>query len=201
MERFSFFFGFYGLVLGLAATELLAGFGAMVRARSAHKIEAQTGLIALLTFLIIVITWIDAWNSLAAITIDLAHLWAPVLLATFYYLAASVIFPKNVKQYDQLAEYYAQRKRFVVTMLLLAELVANYTYLKVWTNTFANKPAVFWLWMVPYNLGILGSLAGLLFVRARRLNILLLILLLLLYTVPYWTHGAIRAAIAAKFHQ
>jgi 2,5-diketo-D-gluconate reductase A len=32
MDKFTFFFGFYGLILGLAATELLKGFGALVRA-------------------------------------------------------------------------------------------------------------------------------------------------------------------------
>lgn len=199
MEKFSFFFGFYGLVLGLAATELLGGFAGMVRARAVHKMEAQTALVALLTFLIICVTWIDAWNSLAAITIDLQGLWAPILLATLYYLAAAVVFPRYKTEYGRLAGYFAERKRFIISMLLVAELVANYTYLKVWTNTFAHKPAVFWYWMVPYNLAILGCFVALLVVRSRRANVGLLAALLFLFSFPYWTHGAVRAWITANF--
>ena len=93
VDRFSFFFAFYGLILGLAVTELLGGFAAMVRARALRRLEPETALLALLTFIAICATWIDAWDSLQAITLDFAGLWAPILLATLYYLAAAVIFP------------------------------------------------------------------------------------------------------------
>ena len=86
MDRFSFFFAFYGLILGLAVTELLGGFARLVRARALRKLEPQTALLALLIFIVICATWIDAWNSLTkTITLDFAGLWAPILLATFYY--------------------------------------------------------------------------------------------------------------------
>ena len=58
MDRFSFFFAFYGLILGLAVAELLSGFAGVVRARALKKIDLQTGLAAMLTFVLIVATWV-----------------------------------------------------------------------------------------------------------------------------------------------
>src|SRR4051812_31326318 len=90
IDRFSFFFAFYGLILGLAVTELLGGVARMVRAKALKQLEPQTALLALLVFVLICATWIDAWVSLKAITLDFAGLWAPILLATAYFLAAAV---------------------------------------------------------------------------------------------------------------
>ena len=50
MDQFSFFFAFYGLILGLAVAELLSGFAGMVRGHALKKLDAQTALAALLTF-------------------------------------------------------------------------------------------------------------------------------------------------------
>ena len=41
MDSFSYFITFYGLILGLALTELLGGFAHMVRARALKKLERQ----------------------------------------------------------------------------------------------------------------------------------------------------------------
>ncbi|HEY4113343.1 MAG TPA: hypothetical protein VGM17_04715 [Rhizomicrobium sp.] len=59
MDKFAFFFGFYGLMLGLAVTELLAGFGALARAGQLRKLGVQTGLLAMFLLLVICATWID----------------------------------------------------------------------------------------------------------------------------------------------
>jgi hypothetical protein len=60
LDRFSFFFGFYGLILGLAVTELLSGFAEFARRRRLRDLELQTALLALLVFVDICATWIDA---------------------------------------------------------------------------------------------------------------------------------------------
>ena len=102
VDRFSFFFAFYGLILGLGVAELLSGFAGMVRAHALKKLEAQTALAALLTFVLIVATWVDTFTMERSITLNFGDLWAPILLATFYYLAAAVIFPRDPGQYSQL---------------------------------------------------------------------------------------------------
>ena len=192
LDKFSFFFAFYGLILGLAVTELLGGFARLVRARAHRKIEAQTGLLALLVFIVICATWIDAWNTLTKISLDFEGLWAPILLATFYYLAAAVVFPSDPAEFDRLAIYYAERKRFVVGLLLAAEVLVTYTFHYLVTDELRLRPAVFWLWFVPYNLSIKGCYLALFLVRGRRANIALLVALILLFMVPYWVHGAME---------
>src|SRR4051794_31175114 len=107
LDKFSFFFAFYGLILGLAVAELLGGFAGMVRAHALKKLEAQTALLALLTFVLICATWVDAFTMSRSITLDFSNLWAPILLATFYYLAAAVIFPRDPGQYAHLRAYFA----------------------------------------------------------------------------------------------
>jgi hypothetical protein len=199
VDRFSFFFAFYGLILGFAATELLSGFAGFVRARALRRIEAQTALIGIFTFLAICATWIDAWDTLRAVSLDFAGLWAPILIATFYYLAATVIFPREAAEFDRLALYFSERKTFVVSMLLAAELLVFLTFLGSFTQTLHERPAVFWLYHVPYNLMIKGSMVALLFVRGRSTNIALLIFLIILFLIPYWEHGLLSDWIHHRF--
>jgi hypothetical protein len=63
----------------------------------------------------------------------------------------------------------------------------------------AHVPQVFWLWTVPYNLAIEASMVALMFVRSKRANVALLVVLLLLLMVPYWDQGSIQNAIAHKY--
>ena len=199
MDRFSFFFAFYGLILGLAATEILSGFARFVRERATRKIDAQTALLALFSFLAICATWIDASLSLSKVTLDFDGLWAPVLIATCYYLAATVVFPTELDKIESTAEYYAERKAFVVIMLLAAECLVNLTFLPIFEQNLRDRPAVFWLFELPLNVLIKGAFIALLLVKSRRANLLWLIALILLFAVPYWTWGAIAGAIQEHF--
>ena len=191
MDRFSFFFAFYGLLLGLAVAELLSGFARMVRDRAMRKIEAQTALAALLTFLLICATWIDAFGHFDNVSLDFGGLWAPILIATCYFLAATVIFPTDSQEYDRLGTYFSDRKRFIIAMLLAAETFANFTFLDAYISTFQHNPARFWLFLLPYNLMINATFVALLLVKGRRANIALLTLQILLFLGVYWSRGAI----------
>jgi hypothetical protein len=199
VDSFSYFIVFYGLILGLALTELLGGFAHMVRAKALKKLEPQTALLAIFILIDICSTWVDGWLSLKSVTVDFAGLWAPVLLAICFYLAAAVVFPHDEADHQRLADYYRERKRFVVALLLAAEMLIHVTYLQVFKDRLAHRPAVFWLWTVPYNLAIESSMVALLFVRSRRANILLLTALILLLTIPYWDQSAIQNAVGRKW--
>jgi hypothetical protein len=84
-------------------------------------------------------------------------------------------------------------------MLLGAEILIHYTYSPFFIRAYEHEPAVFWLWSVPYNVANDTALVALLFVRSRRLNIILLSVAILLITVPYWLHGAIAGLIARHY--
>jgi hypothetical protein len=192
MDRFSFFFAFYGLMLGLGVTELLGGFAGMVRAQALKKIEMQTALAALLTFVLIVATWVDTFYMNQQISLTFNDLWPPILLATFYYLAAAVIFPSDPGQYAHLGTYFAARRQFIVGMLFAAELVDFYGNRAWLTDRYYHNPLGFWAWTVPYNAVIKGVFLALFLVRGRRATIALLALQTGLILVPYWfgTAGA-----------
>ena len=199
MDKFSFFFAFYGLILGLAVTELLGGIAGLVRARQVRKIEPQIALLALLTFVIICATWIDAWQSERNVTLDFAGLWAPILIGTCYYLAAAVVFPREAATADALAAYYAERKGFVVLMLVIAELLVSVSYRSVYADLLAHRPAVIWLFQVPYKILILSSYAAIWFARSRRANLIAMTACLLLFLIPYWQYAGIREAISRAY--
>ena len=199
MDSFSYFIAFYSLILGLGLTELLGGFAHMVRAKALRKLEPQTALLALFILVDICSTWIDSWVSLKQVTVDLAGLWAPVLIAICFYLAAATVFPHDEADHERLADYYRERKAFVVGLLLAVEMLIHVTYLPIFEERIANRPEVFWLWTVPYNLAIEATMVALIFLRSRRANILLLVLLLLLIMVPYWEQGAMQDAVARHY--
>jgi hypothetical protein len=199
VDSFSYFITFYGLILGLALTELLGGFAHMVRARALRKLEPQTALLALFILIDICSTWIDSWVSLKQVTVDLAGLWAPVLIAICFYLAAAVVFPHDEADHERLADYYRERKRFVVALLLAIEMLIHVTYLPIFEERIAHRPEVFWLWTVPYNLAIEATMIGVILLRSRRANIALLVLLVLLILVPYWDQGVMQHAVARHF--
>ena len=199
LDKFSFFFAFYGLILGLAVAELLGGFAGMVRAHALKKLEAQTALVALFTFVLIIATWVDAFKMSQGITLDFGDLWAPILLATFYYLAAAVIFPHDPGQYAHLRAYFAARRRFVIGMLFAAEIVDAITDRAFFIDMYRHNPPFFWGWLLPYNTAIKGCFLALFLVRGRRATIALLIVQLLLFLVPYWNPGAVDHAVMRLF--
>jgi len=199
MDRFAFFFAFYGLILGLAVAELLGGFAGMVRAHALKKLEAQTALLAVLTFVLVVATWVDTFTMSRSITLNFSDLWAPILLATFYYLAAAVIFPREAGQYAHLHAYFVARKRFVVGLLFAAEMIDHVTNFGWTVDNYRHDPAKFWGWIIPYNLAIDGCILALLLVRDRRANVIFLTALILLFLVPYWNQAAVDPVVERLF--
>jgi len=198
VDSFTYFVAFYSLILGLGLTELLGGFAHMVRAKALNKLEPQTALLALFILVDICSTWVDSWLTLKHVPVDFAGLWAPMLLAICFYLAASVVFPHDEADHERLADYYRERKRFVVGLLLAGEMLIHVTYLPILEQRFAHQPELFWLWTVPYNLAIEASMVAIMFLRSRRANVVLLVVLLLLIMIPYWDQGSIQNVLAGQ---
>jgi hypothetical protein len=188
LDKFAFFFGFYGLILGLAVAELLNGLGALVRTGELKRLRAQTGLLALFLLLVISATWIDAWDSLRSVSLDFADLWAPIVIAILYYLAAVVTFPENPAEWTSLDDYFVKRKSFVAALMLTNEFLVNFTFRNIWIDAYLHNPARLWGWLLPYNVAIKLVFVALIFVKGRRANIAVLVALILLFLVPYWYH-------------
>jgi len=153
-----------------------------------RKLGWQTGLLALFVLLVIIATWIDAWESLRGVSLDLAGLWAPVLIAILYYLASTIVFPEHPAQWPSLDDYFA--KRVVAVLLLAGEFAVNYTYWPHIQVEAARDSALLWDWFIPYNVGIKLVFIALIFVRGKRLNIAALAALILIFLLPYWHRAA-----------
>jgi len=199
MDSFSYFITFYSLILGLGLTELLGGFAHMVRARALKKLEPQTALLALFILVDICSTWVDGWLSLKHVTVDFAGLWAPVLLAICLYLAAATVFPHDDADHERLADYYRERKRFVVGLLFAGEMLIHVTYLPIMEDRIVHQPELFWMWTVPYDLVIEATMVAIMVLRSRKANIVLLVVLLLLIMIPYWDQGSIQNAMTRRY--
>jgi len=187
VDQFEFFFTFYGLILGLAAAEVLSSIAAFARARPLREMEAQTGLLALLTFILIWATWIDAWQLRDTFRIEIGSMVLPIVIASSYYLAASTAFPRETADFSDLEGYYSRRKRFAISTVLVAEICVSVTFLPIFARALNTQPDLFWFYLLPYNIAIKGGLVALLLVSSRLANILLLLAVILLITIPYWS--------------
>jgi hypothetical protein len=199
MDQFSLFFTFYGLILGLAVTEILSSVGAYVRARPLRSMEMQSALLAFVVFLVICATWIDAWATRDDFSLSFASMWAPIGAATAYYLAAAVVLPKESEDYQDMAGYLMRRKSFVVSMLIAAELFVKVTYLPTFSRQIETTPAIFWLLAVPLNIAIFGAWLLLLLARSRRLVIAGALAQIVVFSIPYWSQGWISKVISASY--
>jgi len=186
MDRFSFFFAFYGLILGLAVTELLTGFGNVVRADTVKRLGAQTALLALFALLVICATWIDAWWSLKDVSLDFEGLWAPIVIAILYFLSATIIFPRNPAEWATLDDYYARKKRIVLGLMLAAEFVVNWSFRAVFISNWQHNRAYFWQHSVFYNVLIKLVFLAAIFAKGKRWNVAALAGLIAIFVAIYW---------------
>ena len=195
MDEFEVFFTFYGLILGLAAAEILSSLGALAREGALRAIRAQTALLTILTFLLICATWIDAWSFRETFTLDFRSLWAPIGTATAYYLAAVVVLPRASSGWSDMDAYFAERKSFIVAALIAAELFVTVLQLPSLAEQLRTEPMVFWLFSIPLTLAIFVAFAAIFFARSRRATIAAIIAQMVLFTVTYWSYRLISNAI------
>lgn len=189
MDKFEFFFTFYGLLLGLAAAEILSSFGAYVRSRPLRTITLPSALLALLTFMAICSTWMEAWWMRSTFNISFASLLPPIGVATAYYLAAVVVLPKEVSDYDDMDGYLARRKNFVVGMLAVGEVFVLVMYLPLSAEQLRTTPALFWLLALPITASIFATYLFLLLARNRRTVVTATILQIFIFSISYWSEG------------
>lgn len=199
MDKFEFFFTFYGLLLGLAAAEILSSLGAFVRSRQLRTIEVQSALLALLTFIVICSTWLEAWFMRNTFEMSLASMLPPIGVATAYYLAAVVVLPKDETDYDNMGLYLASRKTFVVGMLIVAEVLVLAMFLPVSIDQLRMTPALFWLHSLPSTVAIFAGYLFLFLARGRRAVIAATSLQIALFGLIYWSEGFISGAIERAY--
>lgn len=118
MSEFEFFFSFYGLVLGLSVVELVAGLARTLHEGRGWRLGLLTPLLA--TFVLADITsfWAFAWVDLENVEVGYATLMIALAVAGLYYVAASLVFPRDPAA--ETADVHFWRHRRTVLLAVMA---------------------------------------------------------------------------------
>ncbi|CAN5468638.1 hypothetical protein BH10PSE14_BH10PSE14_27290 [soil metagenome] len=178
MNGFDLVFAMFGLVLGLAVTEVLAGFARIIKMRRKAHVGWLTPLLG--TFVLIDMT--TFWNTIYAyrdyLHADLATLLVVLAFVGSYYLISTLVFPDDPEQWPDFDVYYDLHNRQVLggmlalTVALFAvAVITSAMGLPGKADTVAGDYG--WITAVAGLLHI-PLLVLLLIVKSRRLNIALL---------------------------
>jgi len=181
MSGFEFFFGFFGLILGLSVVEVITGFGKVLRRREAIRLGWVTPLLALFVLLDVASFWSVSWTRMQDVEPGYLLLLVGMAIAGIYYLASSLVFPDDLDTWPSLDEFYDRHKRWVIGGVWTAKTLSHTALLGVaggwgavqtyWTSPFILIVAV---WLFPLMLAIC-------FVRNRTANVVMLALVILFY--------------------
>lgn len=180
MEGFDLVFAMFGLVLGLAVTEVLAGFARVIKMRR----KAHVGWLTPLLGGFVLIDMTTFWNTVYAhrdhLHANLATLLVVLGFVGSYYLISTLIFPDDPEQWPDFDAYYDLHNRQVLggvlgltIALIVVSAITSAAGLTIRPDTAAGQHG--WIAAIA-GLGHIPLLVVLLIVKGRRLNIALLAL-------------------------
>ena len=125
MDAFNFVFSLFGLLLGLSLAEVLSGFGRALWHRGAARLGWLTPLLAIFVMLDLTSFWGWAWQARAYIAPHYHVLLSGLVVSSLYYLAASIVFPREVGDRVDFDAHYMLRRRQVFGAVFLCNLVGQ----------------------------------------------------------------------------
>jgi len=190
MSAFDLVFAVYGLILGLAITEVLGGFARVLKLkRTARPVRIGwlTPLLGVLVILDLTSFWLLAYDARDQIGANYPTLLAVLVMVGIYYLAASLIFPDEPEAWPDFDDWYDRQNRMVVAGLLTANIMSwvGVGILEAMAPAAAIDPIAS-EWDAVYlvvGLSILALFAALLKVKSRRWNVAMLAALIALLFV------------------
>ncbi|ATY31788.1 hypothetical protein [Sphingomonas psychrotolerans] len=175
MSEFEFFFIVFGLLLGLTLAEIARKFTDAVVARDTVKLGVLTPMLAAFVLLDLASYWLWIWSVRDLIRIDWPTVLGGLIVALAYFFAAASVFPRREGAWPVLDDYYFKQKGLVIGGVILANIPGLLLQLSIQLP--ARDDVWFFVWQGMYWTPLLL----LLFVRSRRANIFLLVILLLQY--------------------
>jgi uncharacterized membrane protein len=136
MDDFEFLFALYGLMLGLSIAEVLSGLARSLEDRLHSRPTLRIGwlspLLAVFVLLDLLSFWGAAWTVQPLVRVSGESLMLVTLFAGAYYLAARLVFPRELDRVDDLDDHFFRIRRIVLG-ILLALLVVQMLYYQRWT--------------------------------------------------------------------
>lgn len=174
MDGFEFIFTLFGLLLGFSLVEVIAGFGRAIEvvvhpAPAVDTPRIRIGwlspLLGLFVAFNLVSFWTAAWSLRDVIPVHYLALLFGLVVTGGYYLAAMLVFPRNIQTGSDLDKHFFQVKRWVLTVIILCNALAATGMALVGTNSLPGL----------VDLAFYGLLVALLLVRGFYANLFLLI--------------------------
>ena len=174
MEEFNFFFGFFGLLLGLSVAAMLTRLAEVISDR--RKIGWLTGLLASFVLCDITSFYVWSWPNRADVVIDFPTLFGGLVIAGSYFIATTLVFPRVTSEED-LDKHYWLNKRFILAGIIFANALIS-------AATLWNHPPIAGDWQFYFNQSLYWlPLIALPVSRSRRVDIALLVVLIGQYWV------------------
>ena len=129
MDPFEFFFSFYGLLLGFSVAELVGGFARLLHERRTVRFGYLTPLLALFVAIDIASFWNQAWVIFRPAPYNYALLIVGRAVASTFYVAATQVFPRELKPGEDLDDHFWARKRLVLLSVMGANLLIVFLFL------------------------------------------------------------------------
>ncbi len=124
MTIFEVVFSLTGLVLGLALVSVLSGLAKIMRARCELRTGWLTPLLGIWLLLDVTSFWGMAWEIRDLMPSVWPSLGVGLMLTSLYYLAASLVFPEDLKIEPDLDQYFWRNRRTVFGLVLACNLIA-----------------------------------------------------------------------------
>ncbi|MBN8500851.1 MAG: hypothetical protein J0M19_06850 [Sphingomonadales bacterium] len=95
MGDLEFIFSLFGLLLGLALTEALAGLARAIKGKHRARIGWPTALLGLLVSCDVVTFWMFGWSLREGLKVSWPLMFGGFVVTGIYYICAALIFPDN----------------------------------------------------------------------------------------------------------
>jgi hypothetical protein len=190
MSAFEFFFSFYGLLLGFSVAELVGGFARLIHERRAVVFGLLTPLLGVVLAIDIASFWVQAWLIFRGAPFNYALLILGLVVASLFYVAATLVVPRDLAQWPSLDEHFWAHRRWVLLCAFGAN-IGMFAAMLLFASRSGELARIFDLASyLQIGFFMTATLAAAI-VRQRWLVLTLLVLL-----VAYQAWGVVRHSIA-----
>ncbi|MCX9146789.1 hypothetical protein [Erythrobacter sp. WG] len=120
MEEFDYAVTLFGLLLGLALTEALAGLARALKSRHHVRIGWSTAMLGILVACDVVTFWVYGWQMRQFVSARWPVMFAGFVVTGIYFVAASLIFPASPQ--DDHEAHFAANYRLVLAGVLICNI-------------------------------------------------------------------------------
>lgn len=146
MQAIEFSLGLFGLLLGFILVEVLSGLMRTLRARLPHgpgsrehiRIGWLTPLLGAFTMLNVLLVWGNVFGLQQVLPVGYDTWTLGLLLCSFYYFAASMIFPGDPRAWPDVDDWFWLHRRQVLGCVLAVNLPFMFSTYFLWDLTLSE---------------------------------------------------------------